>query len=129
MLDAFQGPRYPRRYVQMPDHWDDTHQTQSENDPKLPEVLIERSSALEELVEEQQCIVVSLSAGRAEATLDSDEAEILAEHIAGVPLSKIARSRRWGRTTAHNVLANAKTKMRAALLRELYDDQEDRATA
>ena len=129
IIDAFQGPRYPRRYVAMPEHWDESatpYDSSSGNEvtTRLPEALIDRHSVLDDAIEEQQCVVVSIAAGRAEATLDPAQAAVLALHIQGLSLAKIGQRQGCSRTAAHGILAAAKARMRAALLAELGGDEE-----
>ena len=125
IIDAFQGPRYPRRYVAMPDHWDESaipYDANNEITTRLPEALIDRHSVLADVIEEQQCVVVSIAAGRAEATLDAAQATVLALHIRGYSLAKIGKLQGCSRTAAHGILAAAKAQMRDALIAELGDE-------
>jgi RNA polymerase sigma factor (sigma-70 family) len=118
IMDAFEGPRYPRRYVEMPEPWytdgQMVHDMDMRSDP-LPEALIDRSSILDTLIEREQCVVVSIDAVRARRTLSRDEGAVIDRHIAGASLTCIATKRKMSRSQAHKFLVRAKAKMRAVL--------------
>lgn len=126
IMDAFEGPRYPRRYVEMPECWLDDgmkvahgstgrHIERFTKDRLLPECLIDRSSILDELIEREQCVVVSITAIRARGTLNREEGAVIDRHIAGASITDIATRRKISRGQAHKFLVRAKRKMRAEL--------------
>ena len=124
IIDSVRGPRYPRRYESLPEEW--THGVQlSSGDPsggskagKVPEMLIDRSSPLEVLIEHQECVVVSISAHKARQTLDPHEGAVLDQHLEGKRLTLIGKNAGRSGAWAHTTLERAKVKMRARLERE-----------
>jgi RNA polymerase sigma factor for flagellar operon FliA len=129
IIDNFQGPRYPRRYVQMPGEWlgeepdtfvmrDRRKRSRIDPVPDLPEILIDRSSVLDELIDREQCVVVCIDAGRARKTLTRTEGAVIDGHIGGRSLTQIAAKRRIPRSRVHKLLLVAKRKMRTELERE-----------
>jgi RNA polymerase sigma factor (sigma-70 family) len=130
IMDTFEGPRYPRRYVQMPEEWltGDADETDSAAAPhaevsvalhrhelRTPPSLIDRSSPLDALIEREQCVVVSMDAVRARQSLTHEEGTLVDGHICGRSLTEMAAQRRISRGSAHAQLTAAKLKMRRAL--------------
>jgi RNA polymerase sigma factor (sigma-70 family) len=130
IMDNFEGPRYPRRYVAMPDEWlgeekeskqrrawSGRHLENAKESQTLPDALIDRTSVLETLIEREQCVVVSIDAVRARKTLTREEGAVLDAHVKDRSLAKIARLRKISRSLAHTYLVRAKKKMRDELER------------
>lgn len=124
IIDSVRGPRYPRRWEEMPEawlgqeaiHYPENGRSNSYN--AVPECLIDRSNVLDVLIEQQECVVVSITAGRARQALDEQEGHVLDQHLAGRRLTLIGKSAKRSGTWAHNTLERAKQKMRAELGRD-----------
>lgn len=134
MIDSFRGPRYPRRWEQIPDGWlglgSDIPSTGAE-EPRagvvnltdgverkrgFPKCLIDNSSPLDTLIQQEESVVVSIEAYRARKVLDAQEGKVLDKHLDGQRLTLIGRKHKKSACWAHTKLKGAKQKMRAELI-------------
>lgn len=135
MIDSFRGPRYPRRWEQMPDHWlglgSELANTTAPDEQRagvanltdgverkrgFPACLVDKSSPLDALIEQQESVVVSIEAYRARKVLDAQEGKVLDKHLDGQRLTLIGRKHKKSACWAHTKLKAAKEKMRAELI-------------
>ncbi len=125
MIDAYRGKNYPRLMEQMPEAWLQGSQDDEDLQPvgRTPGRLIDASlSVLDLLIAEQESVVVSIDAVRARSRLNRVQGRVLDRHINGETMGDIARRHGRSRAWAMYTVAEAKQKLRAALL-----DLEDEA--
>ena len=118
IIDSVRGPQYPRRWEQIPEAWVKGIQANADGRDEsttLPERLIDRTSPLEVLIEQQECVVVSIEAYRARTVLDPQEGKVLDKHLKGQRLTVIGKKHKKSACWAHTKLKIAKKKMRAEL--------------
>jgi RNA polymerase sigma factor (sigma-70 family) len=123
IIDAYRGKNYPRLMEEMPDAWlgidsGRPHVGSAGGDKTLPTPakLIDPSPSIEAiLVDQEESVVVSITAVRARRGLTQTEGRVLDGHLADQSLREIGRGQKKSGAWAHYTLQAAKRKMRARL--------------
>jgi RNA polymerase sigma factor (sigma-70 family) len=130
IIDQYRGRNYPRLMEQMPDSWmgidaaDEIASGKADGARCIPPALIDPApSILDVLIEQEETVVVCISAGRARKRLERIEGKAVDLHISGKSMREVGKrfgkSGTWGHYTVHGALI----KMRALL----DDEGEDAA--
>lgn len=119
IIDQYRGRNYPRLMDQITDEW---LGIEGGDEARLPNSLIDQcASPLEVLIEQEETIVVCISAGRARKQLERTEGKAVDLYISGKSMREIGKANGRSGTWSHYTVHKALVKMRRLLSGEGED--------
>lgn len=124
IIDQYRGRNYPRLMEQLSACWEnpnvepdrDVHMGIASHSRMVPQILIDKSpSPLEVMIEQEETIVVCISAGRARKQLERTEGRAVDLHIGGKSMREIGKAHGRSGTWSHYTVHKALVKMRQLL--------------